>query len=318
MRRKIQSEMKQIVFFMLLLHGMAVTAYGSGRALSDGPGFLRPGGSGQSAGSGSAASPREMEFVLYLMARDELDEALYLLNRMQGFGRAGADSISYLKGWTLYRQKELLPSAAQLLEVSETSPFYVKSRFFAAYNLAHMGHVADARSVLASATLPGGALMEDMRSFQFAGMALLDKDFEGFARHSEGFGRASHLFSEEAGRMLGYHDDLRQFPSRSPLLAGALSAAVPGLGKIYAGKTAEGIAGFLYVAAMGATAWDFHRGAGPGSVLFILSASVTGIFYIGNIWGSAVAVIRQRNEFRHEMDQRILFDMHIPLRNAFN
>lgn len=124
--------------------------------------------------------------------------------------------------------------------------------------------------------------------------------------------------AEEEARLLAYRESLLQAPVRSPFMAGLLSAAVPGLGKVYAGKTAEGIAGFIYVAAMGATAWDFYRGAGPRSALFILSASITGVFYLGNIFGSATAVRRQQNELNHEMDQRILFDMHIPLRNTFN
>jgi len=51
--------------------------------------------------------------------------------------------------------------------------------------------------------------------------------------------------------------------------------------------------------------------------LFILSASAAGAFYVGNIVGSATAARRVNQEFNHEMDQRVLFDMHIPLRNAF-
>jgi hypothetical protein len=292
--------MKRTVHFFLFLPFLLFQAYAMG-----------------SHGSGGIADPgREMEFVRYLVARGDLDEAVFMLNRMQGTTRD--DSIHYFMGWILYQQKELLPSATHLLKVSDASPLYLKSRFFGAYNLAHMGMLPEAVSVLEAIDPEPGSLLAGMKGFQLAGMALLQNDFGRFSLHSETFDEAPHLFAGEAVRMMEHRDALRQFPARSPLIAGALSAAVPGLGKIYAGKTAEGIVGFLYVAAMGATAWDFYRGAGPQSALFILSASVTGIFYLGNIWGSAVAVKRQQNEFRHEMDQRILFDMHIPLRNAFN
>ena len=52
--------------------------------------------------------------------------------------------------------------------------------------------------------------------------------------------------------------------------------------------------------------------------MFILSSALATIFYAGNIWGSAVSVKRIQAEKKYEMDQRILFDMHIPLRNAYN
>jgi TM2 domain-containing membrane protein YozV len=96
-----------------------------------------------------------------------------------------------------------------------------------------------------------------------------------------------------------------------------MSAALPGLGKLYAGKPAEAISGFLYVGAMMATTYDFYNRQGLKSPFFIISAGLTSIFYIGNIWGSAMAVNRTKQEFNYEIDQRILLDMHIPLRNLF-
>jgi len=173
-------------------------------------------------------------------------------------------------------------------------------------------------AILGSQPFESGSQPDRLRGFQLAGMALLDRDFDLFARQAQALEGTGHLMQEQALRLKEYHGRLLSERGRSPLLAGLLSAAVPGLGKVYAGKPAEGVAGFLYLAVMGATTWDFYRGAGPRSALFILSASVTGIFYLGNIAGSATAVRRQNKEFNHEMDQRILFDLHIPLRNAFN
>jgi hypothetical protein len=100
-------------------------------------------------------------------------------------------------------------------------------------------------------------------------------------------------------------------------VAGMLSAAVPGLGKMYAGKPAEAVSGFLYVGAMMAASYDFYNRWGAGNPFFIVSAGITSLFYIGNIWGSVIAVNRSNYEFNHEIDQRILLDMHIPLRNLF-
>lgn len=118
--------------------------------------------------------------------------------------------------------------------------------------------------------------------------------------------------------MLGHHQELTNQRYRSPVIAGMFSAVIPGLGKFYAGKKGEGVAGLLYTAAFAATAYDFYKGSGPKSAMFIVTGTVAAIFYIGNIWGSVVAVHRNNREFNYEIDQRILFDMHIPLRNAFN
>lgn len=261
---------------------------------------------------------KEVDFVFYLIGRGDIQESLYLLDRVEPDAQSLADTVLFLKGWMLYGQKDLLTSSSFLLNVSGSSPLFAQSRFFGAYNLAHEGLTARATEALSPLSFEPGSVYDAMKNFQLAGLSLLRRDFDGFSSYAEGFSGGHHLMAEEEARLLAYRESLLQAPVRSPFMAGLLSAAVPGLGKVYAGKTAEGIAGFIYVAAMGATAWDFYRGAGPRSALFILSASITGVFYLGNIFGSATAVRRQQNELNHEMDQRILFDMHIPLRNTFN
>ncbi len=261
---------------------------------------------------------REIDFILYMMGRGDLEESLFLLQSIRGPGIQWQDSLHYLTGWVHYLRKDLDTSADHLLLVSQESPVYRKSSFFGAYNLAHSGETSKASSVLSSITIEAGTMPYALRHLQMSGVALLDRDFELFARRSENFSGRYHVMAAEERRMMQHYERLRDMPGRSPFVGGMLSAAIPGLGKIYAGKTGEGIVGFLYVAALGLTTYDFYRGSGAGHPLFILSASITGIFYFGNIMGSAAAVRRSNNELNHEMDQRILFDMHIPLRNAFN
>ncbi len=259
----------------------------------------------------------ELDFILYLVSRDDYAESLFLLERLEPVGR-WADSLNYLKGWVLYRQKELDASAASLLLVSDASPVFYKSRFFSAYNLAHTGHLSQSVSVLEGLPVEQESMHAAMQRFQLSGVSLLRRDFTGFREHAAGFTGGFHVMASQESRMLQHFDLLENTRYRSPFLAGMMSAAVPGLGRVYAGKPAEGIVSFLYLAAFGFTSYDFYRGGGLGSPLFIISATVTSVFYAGNIVGSVVAARRVNNEFRHEMDQRILFDLHIPLRNAFN
>jgi len=259
-----------------------------------------------------------LDFIRYLLSRGDNNEALFLLEELPGSTPERNDSVAFLKGWALYGQKILGPSAAALLDVSEKSPLYIRSRFFAAYNLAHTGDIRRARGIVAAMNgLPEG-MEPAMKNFQLGGMALLARDYDAFTTHAASFSGRYHAFATQEARLQVHHQSLLALPARSPLVAGVLSAAVPGLGKIYAGKTGEGIAAFIYTMAFGFTAYDFYRGAGPQSALFIVSAGIASVFYAGNIWGSAVAVNRKKYERNHELDQRILFDLHIPLRNAFN
>lgn len=260
----------------------------------------------------------DMAFILYLMSRGEHREALFVMDEAVPVTAAMADSLSFYRGWALYQQKMLRPSATALSEVSASSPLYQQARFFAAYNLAHTGDLTKARSMLAGTATGQSGMLTSMKQFQLGGMALLARDYEAFVYQSAAFTGAYQAFAIQETRLHDHYEALQRVPSRSPVVAAMLSAAIPGLGKIYAGKTGEGLAGFFYTMTFMATAYDFYRGSGPQSALFILSASVAGIFYAGNIWGSAVSVHRKKHELYHEIDQRILFDLHIPLRNAFN
>lgn len=268
-------------------------------------------------GPGGESWRREADFILHLMGRGELEESIFLLERMLPAADGRADSLHYLLGWAHYRQMQLDRSALHLLKVSPHSPVYYKSHFFGAYNQAHRGRLEESRQSLGRMEVPRHGLEHSMRNFQLGALALLSRDWDQFLEHEEHFSGRWHAMASEEERMRQHRDALLASPPRSPFVGGLLSAAVPGLGRVYAGKTGEGIISFLYVAALGFTTYDFYRGGGSRSPFFIASASVTGIFYLGNIAGSSTAVRRANNTFRDEMDQRILFDMHIPLRNAY-
>lgn len=261
---------------------------------------------------------RELDFILYLIGREDYNESIFLLERIQPSDQNLLDSVNYLAGWVYYRQKSLNQSATRLLLVSENSPVYYKSRFFGAYNLAFMENRKQALGVLSSISPESGGLIEAMRNFQLAGVYLLERDYNSFEKHSDNFIGQHHVMAQQERSLNEYYRLLHQARAPSPFVAGLFSAVIPGLGRVYAGKTAEGIVSFLYMAALGFSAWDFYSGAGIRSPLFIISASVSAIFYAGNIVGSAAAARRINKEFNHEMDQRILFDLHIPLRNIFN
>lgn len=268
--------------------------------------------------TGKSQTRYELDFILYLIGREDYEESVFLLERLNLSEQHLVDSINYLTGWVFYRQKKLDLSTRKLLLVSKESPVFYKSRFFGAYNLAYMGNRQEAVNILNHTAVEPGSLTEAMQNFQLAGLHLLERDHSAYEKHAAGFTGGYHVMAHQETRLSDHYQVINQHRRASPFVAGLCSAVIPGLGRIYAGKTAEGIVSFLYMAAFGLTTFDFYRGAGIKSPLFIISASVSAVFYAGNILGSAAAARRTNNEFRHEMDQRILFDLHIPLRNAFN
>ncbi len=313
---------KPLFVVLLLLHMLPAYSSDTGNLFKAPGGIIGHGGviahghSEQFSGYDHTWS-REVDFIRYLIGRGDYRESLFLLERVVPENNHQYDSLNYLTGWVHYQQKTLDLSATYLLKVSKESPVYRKSRFFAAYNLAHDGDAGRAREVLELTDAGSDNLYHALLGLQLGGIALLERDYAQYSSNAADFSGNHHVTAAEEQRMEHHYDQLRDRRAASPFIAGMLSAAVPGLGKVYAGKSAEGVAGFLYVAALGLTAFDFYRGSGPDSVLFVLSASAAGAFYVGNIVGSVAAARRTNQEFNHEMDQRILFDMHIPLRNAF-
>lgn len=261
----------------------------------------------------------EIRFVNHLLGRQSYNEALFLLEHLQPAGQEQADTLNYLTGWVLYGRKELVASAHFLSLVSSQSPFFEKSSFFAAYNQTYLGNRHEALTLLNRFDEKDNLLpvVFAMQNFQRAGIYLLERRFDEFHAHALAFSGGFSMLSQEEELLISFGQRIQQSKRKSPFVAGMLSAAVPGLGKIYAGKTAEGVSGLLYVGALAASSWDFYNRLGPQSPFFIVSAALTSVFYLGNIWGSAVAVKRVQNEFNYEMDQRILLNLHIPLRKLY-
>ncbi|OYD17346.1 hypothetical protein CH333_01165 [candidate division WOR-3 bacterium JGI_Cruoil_03_44_89] len=98
-------------------------------------------------------------------------------------------------------------------------------------------------------------------------------------------------------------EDLKYIQKKNPVLAGALSAIVPGSGRIYSGFTGDGIFSFLFVVGNLSISYLYHReGRTIPSNAFLGFAS---LLYLGDIYGS-VRSANLQNE-RHYDDISLLF-----------
>lgn len=266
---------------------------------------------------------QEMDFGLYLLNAQFTNDAATVFARLDTAVGSQlpipqADSLHYLRGMALYQLKQLLPGAEQLLQVSGKSTHFYASRFYAAYNLSYWGLPAVASGILTDVYLPPqDSLLHRLRQLQLSGNALLQRNFAQFDQLSAQFPSPYYQLQHEEQNLLLACAKLKRVKQKSPAVAGMLSAVVPGLGKVYAGKPKQGIAAFLPVALMGAQAYENIRKRGINNGFSIFYTGLFSVFYIGNIWGSALSVHLTRQEQYHEIDQRILFDLHIPVRNIF-
>jgi len=124
---------------------------------------------------------------------------------------------------------------------------------------------------------------------QIAGInRLLDEDWPGASIHF----RAMGLWTDDpvTERLAALAERAETLPRKKRWLAGAMSALVPGSGKAYAGRYADGMYSLALVGLTGWQAWEGFRRDGTQSVRGWIYGTLGSALYLGNIYGSVVAV----------------------------
>lgn len=275
--------------------------------------------SGLAAWSQTREFTPEIRFIQYLIDKEQYREANFLMNkfRLDELQPAQRDTLNFLKGWSAYTTKSLDTAVQSLSKVSPAFALYNKSRFFAAYSASFLSLRDSSRLLLAGIT-DADSVTTEVKAFELAGLALLDRNYTEYLQQEKQFTYSLFALQKEQERFKKFQTDLAGYRKKSPLLAGVYSAVLPGAGKFYAGKKKQGIAAFLPILSLGAITYEAYRKGGIKDARTIVFGSLFSVFYVGNIWGSVLAVKIKQKEFNREYDNKILFDMHIPLRNLYN
>jgi len=260
------------------------------------------------------STKQRFDFIHHLVKSNDFKEALIELSYLDG--KTNSDSLYYLKGWSLYSLKQLTNSANNFKKVSKNSSFYHKSHFFAAYNYTHTQNYEDAKKILSG--IETNSKFLQLKNFESSGIALLERNFDIYENTHLSTEAILPALQTEVENLNKLYSSIKKRKPKKMWLAGLMSAIIPGSGKMYAGRTGEGIASLLMVGSTGLVTWENHRKLGIKNFKTILFGSIFTIFYVGNIYGSVFSVKISNEEFNHEMDQKILFNLHIPLRNIFN
>jgi TM2 domain-containing membrane protein YozV len=268
-------------------------------------------------GMGFAQNKSELPFIEHLINKGYFNEAIHLINSDSlKYGQIQQDSLNYYRGWALYSTKNLEQSTVSLLNVSKRSPFYLKSRFFAGYNQTFLENYAEARKIIDE--MEGlNETHSSLAHFELSGIEMLQGNWSKAEERMQRISPDIATINQQVAILAQICREQKTHRPKSALLAGLMSGIIPGSGKIYAGKTGEGIAATIATCGFGLIAWENYRKLGIDNFKTIFFGSIFAANYVSNIYGSAISVKIIENKHKDAIHNQILFQLHIPLRNFF-
>ena len=258
----------------------------------------------------------DLIFIDHLVNIGNYEEALFLLDSTDCSSVQSNDSLNYLRGWSLYSLKRLLPSSDNLIKVTTMSEFYLKSHFFAACNYAHTGNYYKALDILSNIVVKTEKQIS-LKNYETAGVYLLQGNTSMYEDSFTKINRSIYEISESSDNLQKISMDLKNHKNKSPVIAGILSGIIPGSGKFYSGKRGEAISSFIATTGLGLITWENYRKSGLNSFKTIAFGTAFAFSYVANIYGAVVTVNILETEYRDNVKNSILFNLHIPLRNTF-
>lgn len=262
----------------------------------------------------------DLAFIDFLVNNQENEDALLLLK--QAFKKNTAkpeemDSMNFYTAWAYYNLKKLDSSIVYFKKIEPHSSFYLKSKFYENFEHLYLNQYALADEKIEKLQPEDSTLIE-LKKFQQASSALLQRDFLKFDAIAARFNYSNFASVAEQKELFKRKEEILKNKRKSPFVAGLMSAVIPGTGKFYAGYRGQAISAMIPTFIFAAAAAESYYRAGPRSAQFITAASLFGIFYVGNIWGSVLSVKTFYELRNNEIHNNIMLDLHIPLRRIFS
>jgi tetratricopeptide (TPR) repeat protein len=266
---------------------------------------------------GFAQNNSELPFIVHLINKGYYNEVIHLIDRDSLYYTPDQkDSLNYYKGWAHYSLKNLDQSTKSLLKVRKESSFYLKSQFFAGYNQTFLGNFDEARKIIRQVNTEDETNLS-LVNFELSGINMLQGNWSKAKEQIQQLNTNIATINQQIVALSQIIKKQETHRSKSPLLAGVMSGIIPGSGKIYAGKTGEGIASMIATTGFGLITWENYRKLGIGHAKTIFFASIFAANYVSNIYGSVISVRIIENEYKDAIHNQVLFQLHIPLRNFF-
>lgn len=258
-------------------------------------------------------SNADFDFVNHLSSRKQYREAIYLLHfDPTAFA---PDSINFLLGYNHHLSRKTDSAAFYFGRVPPASAFADHAVAYGVLNYMYGKQRNQAMQLLGRAATD--AERQQVFLLLAAGSRLLDRNYAAFDSVAAGFSYFGYEYREEQSHLMDLRKRIPATKKKSPVVAGLLSAAVPGLGKFYAGKKGAGMAAFLTNAILAGFAAEALYRSGYRSPQFFIFGGAFACFYAGNIVGSVYSVKLQRRSDNGRIDNEILGTLHQSVDRAF-
>lgn len=249
----------------------------------------------------------DVAFVEHLLAQGRSSDAsLYL----HATGFYPSDTLSFLKSLSSYDMRDFPAAAGECQQIGASSPYAGGAALLGAVSYAGIGDYDSALKLAADYT----GTDTELKDFTLASLYLLDGDKQGYEIQRNTFTYSDFTLLEGERALDKIYSERYESKRKSPILAAAASALVPGLGKVYAGRLDEGVAAFMTVGLLGAFTANCWAKDGLSDWKTIAFGSLTSLFYLGNIYGSYFSVGIYNNMLSNVQNATILFNLHIPVR----
>lgn len=262
----------------------------------------------------------DMLFEKYLLQNNLFDDSKTLLHSYSDSNNLTSkqkDSLNYYLGKTYY-QLDISDSARNYFgKVNNESSLFTESVILKSFISLSDDDTCNVQNDLNNIQTNDKQLQEFIL-FTKASAYLLQHDTISFNKCKNSFTNNYPELTESEKKLNSIKNNLPNY-HKSGFLAGTLSAIIPGLGKIYAGKTKQGLVSFFPIVFLGLQAYEVYasKNGGLKSPWFIANAGLFAVFYVGNIWGSALSVSVKRKELQHEVNDQILLNLRIPLQKLY-
>lgn len=263
----------------------------------------------------------EQGFFNYLLERKLYDDAQTLIYDHLKTQDQTLQSNFYFQLGLIHYYQNTRDSALFYLERLDDHPlFNYQNLFLQSYLRAKKGDFVRSKKILEGQSdqllhsplqrlnytfLLGNTLLQhDTKAY----LALLKNDSLYFSIHHQ-TRKSYHIIYRE----------LVSFSPKSELISASLSAVIPGLGKVYAGKSGEGISAFVKCAVLCSQALEAYlRNSNlKSNIRFWVFTPAFAIFYVGNIWGSVFTVRNRKRLFYAQKHQQILDIMYHHLHDYY-
>ncbi len=270
--------------------------------------------SGLHVSAQNAGVNRNIDFILHLSSVGSMDEVKEYSNTIlsdTSLTNDQRDSLLFVTGWLCHLDSK--SGAPYLMKVSPESGFYYKSRFYSYLEKMEKAELDSALAILDSTYESSNHEINQLLLFEKAGIGVLKKNKEAYYSTSRKFNSDHDVLRAEQQTLLSTAPLYLNMKRKSPVVAGTLSAIVPGSGKFYAGNRAQGLAALIRVAALGGIVYENWRNHGLTHPQTLIFGGLFSVFYVGNIWGSVLSVQTVWNEKQLEQKHNITVGLRVPV-----